>query len=205
VIETPHDHWQDIYSSKPATKVSWYQPEAGRSLAFIRASAPDRLASIIDVGGGASTLVDGLLDDGYTDITVLDVADAGLALARERLGSRANRVTWAVADVTAWAPLRRWHVWHDRAVFHFQVEQKQQDAYIAAITAATAPGSMIILATFALDGPTRCSGLPVKRYSPTMLADQLGSHYRLTTEVPERHRAPSGAEQSFCWAVFQRL
>ena len=205
VTSKPSDHWQRIYSGKPATDVSWYQPAAVRSLAFIQTASPDRSAPIIDVGGGASTLVDGLLDEGYTDITVLDIAEAGLAAARERLGSAAKGVAWIVADVTTWTPPRRWRVWHDRAVFHFLVEPKQQDDYIAALTAATAPGSVIVLATFAPDGPTRCSGLPVQRYSATTLADRLGPHYRLTTKAQERHRAPSGAEQSFCWAVFQRL
>lgn len=205
VINQPREHWQRVYSGRPATEASWYQPEAVRSLAYIEAACPDRRASIIDVGGGASTLVDGLLDKGYADITVLDIANAGLAVARKRLGAAASEVAWLVADVTKWVPPRRWHVWHDRAVFHFLVDQTQQDAYVAALTAATAPGSIVIMATFALDGPKRCSGLPVQRYSAPMLADRLGAHYRLTKEAQERHRAPSSAEQNFCWSVLQRV
>ena len=205
VIDQPRDYWQRVYAGRPATEASWYQAEAARSLAYIETACPDRRASIIDVGGGASTLVDGLLDKGYADISVLDIADAGLAVARKRLAAAASEVSWLVADVTKWAPPRQWHVWHDRAVFHFLVDPTQQDAYVVALTAATAPGSTVIMATFALDGPERCSGLPVERYSAAKLADRLGPHYHLTTEAQERHRAPSGAEQSFCWAVFQRV
>jgi GrpB-like predicted nucleotidyltransferase (UPF0157 family) len=205
VIDQPRDHWQRVYASRPATEASWYQPEAARSLAYIEAACPDRRASIIDVGGGASTLVDGLLDKGYVDVTVLDIADAALVIARKRLAAAASEVAWLVADVTKWTPPRRWHAWHDRAVFHFLVDRTEQDAYVAALTAATAPGSIVIMATFALDGPKRCSGLPVQRYNATMLADRLGPHYRLKKETPERHRTPSGAEQSFCWAVLQRI
>ena len=200
-----HDHWERIYTSKPETRVSWYQSAADLSLTLITAAVPDRAASIIDVGGGASTLVDGLLDRGRTDVTVLDIAEAGLEQAKERLGARSRRVAWIVADITTWTPPRRWHVWHDRAVFHFLVEPAQQDAYLVALEAATSPGSKVVMGTFALDGPERCSGLPVQRYNATLLARRLGPLYRLTTEAHERHRTPFGTEQNFCWAVLERL
>jgi SAM-dependent methyltransferase len=205
VIDQTRDHWQRVHSGRPATEASWYQPEAARSLAYIEAACPDRRSSIIDVGGGASTLVDGLLAKGYADIAVLDIADAALAVARRRLAAAARKVSWLVADVTNWTPPRRWHCWHDRAVFHFLVDPVQQDAYVTALTAATAPDSMVIMATFALDGPERCSGLPVQRYSAAKLADRLGPNFRLRKETHVRPRTPSGGEQSFCWAVFQRL
>lgn len=198
-----HRHWEDVYARKAATEVSWYEPVAERSLAFIESAAPERSASIIDVGGGASTLVDALVGRGYNDVTVLDIAEAALAQARKRLTPSAP-VTWIAADVTVWAPSRRWQVWHDRAVFHFLVERAQQDAYIAALTSATASGSTVIMATFALDGPERCSGLPVQRYSAQSLAARLGGDYRLIAEDRERHRTPTGSHQSFCWAVLER-
>jgi 2-polyprenyl-3-methyl-5-hydroxy-6-metoxy-1,4-benzoquinol methylase len=197
-------HWESVYAEKAATEVSWYQPHAARSLALIRAAAPDRAAPIIDVGGGASTLVDDLLADGYSDLTVLDVSEAALARAKARLAAKAAKVAWIAADIVTWRPSRTWAVWHDRAVFHFLVETAQQDAYLAALTAATAPGATAILATFALDGPERCSGLPVQRYSAGLLAARLGPAFRLVSEAGERHRTPAGAEQSFVWAVFER-
>ena len=200
-----HDHWERIYTSKPETRVSWYQSAADLSLTLITAAVPDRAASIIDVGGGASTLVDGLLDRGRTDVTVLDIAEAGLERAKERLGARARRVAWIVADITTWTPPRRWHVWHDRAVFHFLVEPAQQDAYLVALEAATSPGSKVVMGTFALDGPERCSGLPVQRYNADsswrgVWVHSTVSRQKLTSAIEPRS-APSRTSAGPCWSA----
>jgi hypothetical protein len=200
-----HEHWEKVYTTKASTEVSWYQPNASRSLEFIRSAAPDHTSPIIDVGGGASTLVDGLLAAGYVDLTILDIAETAMEQAKVRLGDvQSAKVTWIAADLLAWTPTRRWAVWHDRAVFHFLVDVSQQEAYLATLLAATAPGAMAIFATFALDGPEKCSGLPVQRYSSQSLADRLGASFQLVSRASEHHSTPWGADQSFAWTVFQR-
>jgi SAM-dependent methyltransferase len=197
------DHWEGVYSTKAETAVSWYQRHSNLSLAYVTASA-GTASHIVDIGGGASTLVDDLLERGYGNVTVLDISDAALAKAKARLGDAASRVTWIVADITRWHPPRLYAVWHDRAVFHFLTKAEDQDAYIAALRVGTEPGSVVIMATFALDGPDKCSGLPVQRYSPETLAARLGSPFVLTEKTQETHATPSGAEQRFSYAVFLR-
>lgn len=197
-------HWEEVYTTKAETAVSWYQPHSARSLELITSAAPDHSAAIVDIGGGASRLVDDLIARGYTDLTVLDVAEAALAKSRVRLGSDAGKVDWIVADITTWRPPRVYDVWHDRAVFHFLTEPGQQAAYLAALQAGTAGGSTVVIATFALDGPEKCSGLPVQRYSPTTLSARLGPAFRLTGEAEETHETPWGSEQRFNYATFQR-
>ncbi len=199
------DHWEGVYSSKADTAVSWYQPHSARSLAYVTAAAVDKAAPIIDVGGGASTLVDDLLSRDYSDLTVLDLAEPALAKSKGRLGADASRVAWITADITRWQPPRRYRVWHDRAVFHFLTAPEHQDAYIAALKAGTSQGATVIMATFALDGPDKCSGLPVQRYSPQTLAARLGSAFVLADETRETHTTPSGAEQRFSYAGLTRL
>jgi hypothetical protein len=198
-------HWDQVYATWAETAVSWYQPHARRSLQFIRSAASSRSASIIDVGGGASTLADDLLAEGNGDITVLDISEAALARSKGRLGGKASQITWLLADVTEWKPPRTWAIRHDRAVFHFFTERTQQDAYIAALKAATRNGATIIIATFALDGPDKCSGLPVQHYSPFTLADRLGSDFVLAGDADETHVTPSGSEQRFSYAVLTRV
>jgi len=198
------DHWEQVYTAKSETEVSWYQRYPERSLALIRSFAPDFAASILDVGGGASRLVDELLSHGYFDVTVLDVSDAALRRATERLGHAAGTVNWITADITAWTPHRKWDVWHDRAVLHFLTATEDQDAYVAALTAATKPGSVAIISTFALDGPERCSGLPVQRYSPATLAARIGRDFELIAEASEIHTTPSGSIQKFAYATLRR-
>ena len=197
------DHWEGIYASRAGTDVSWYQPHAARSLATITTAA-DKAAPIIDIGGGASTLVDDLLAHGYSDLTVLDMAERALAKSKVRLGAKASRVAWIVADITQWQPPRRYQVWHDRAVFHFLTAPEQQAAYVAALNAGTLPGATVAMATFALDGPEKCSGLSVQRYSPLTLAARLGSPFVLAQEAQETHTTPWGAGQRFSYAVFRR-
>jgi len=200
----PRSHWDHTYTVKPDTEVSWYQPVPDRSLGLIKSAASDLAASIIDVGGGASRLVDRLLADEYSDLTVLDISDVALSHSKARLGELAANISWIVADITAWQPPRTWDIWHDRAVFHFLTDAAAQDAYIAALTAGTKAGSAIIMATFALNGPERCSGLPVQRHSAQTLAARLGPAFALHAEAAETHQTPFGTTQEFSYAVFKR-
>jgi trans-aconitate methyltransferase len=195
-------HWDKAYTEKSENQVSWFQEVPVRSLAMIAAASPH--GSVIDVGGGASRLVDALLEAGRADVTVLDISQAALDRTRARLGEKAKRADWICADITRWQPARQWEVWHDRAVFHFLTERPAQDAYIAALTAATRPGAAVILSTFAPDGPERCSGLPVQRYSAADLAVRLGIHFALTDQAAEHHVTPWDSIQSFTYAAFRR-
>lgn len=201
-------HWDRAYTEKSETQVSWFQEVPARSLAMIAAASPPQdlaiKSSVIDVGGGASRLVDALLAAGHADVTVLDISQAALDRAQARLGARAEQVRWICADITRWTPHRTWDVWHDRAVFHFLTEPEAQEAYIAALTAATKPGAAVILSTFAPDGPERCSGLPVQRYDAAGLAQRLGADFALIDQAAERHVTPWGSVQSFTYAAFRR-
>ena len=197
-------HWEEVYSTKAETAVSWFQPHSVRSLELIASAAPDRASAIVDIGGGASRLVDDLIAKGYTDLTVLDVAEAALEKSRTRLGREAGKVAWIAADITQWRPPRAFAVWHDRAVFHFLTEPDSQAAYLSALEAGTSAGSIVIMATFALDGPDKCSGLAVQRYSPATLAARLGPAFSLTGEALETHRTPWGMEQRFSYAILRR-
>jgi len=199
-----HDHWQRVFTTKADAEVSWYQPRPEVSLELITAAAPDRDAAIIDVGGGTSTLTDHLLAAGYHDLTVLDISEAALTRTRERLGADAGKVAWIAADIAEWTPHRRWDVWHDRAAFHFLTDTRRQDAYIGALTEGTAPNATVIIATFALDGPERCSGLPVQRYSPETLAARLGPEFALLEGRTEDHLTPAGALQRFSSTMLRR-
>ncbi len=195
-------HWEEVYRAKGATAVSWYQPEARLSVELIQQVAPDLATPIIDVGGGASTLVDGLLASGYTDVTVLDVAESALEIARSRVGHRAADVRWLAADVLS-AQLRVRHVglWHDRAVFHFLTTAAARARYVEVARRTLRPGGHIIVASFAPDGPERCSGLDVVRYSPESMHAQFGGGFRLLDSRREEHRTPSGAIQSFVYCL----
>ena len=204
-MSTTRSHWDDTYAAKAETEVSWFQTAPERSLALIEKALGGRNGGILDVGGGASRLVDSLLDRGYRDLTVLDISEIALGKNRARLGQKADTVSWIVADITQWQPQRVWKLWHDRAVFHFLTDPADQDAYIAALTRATAPGSWVLMACFALDGPERCSGLPVQRYSAATLAARLGSAFTLVEEARESHATPGGKIQNFTYALFRRL
>jgi trans-aconitate methyltransferase len=197
-------HWDKVYSARAENEVSWFQATPAISFDLIAKSGVARDARIIDIGGGASRLVDFLLEEGFSDITVLDVAGMAFDRAKARLGSRAAAVNWIVADVTLWKPSGRYKLWHDRAVFHFLVEAKDRDAYRQAMLAAIEPGGFAIIATFAPDGPERCSGLPVMRYSGASLAGELGGDFRLLETVSEDHRTPAGATQRFQFSRLQR-
>lgn len=197
-------HWERVYTDKDPEAVSWYTATPEASLAQIRAAGIGRDAAVIDVGAGASTLVDHLLRDGFTDLTILDVSEAALNHARRRLAGAAGRVAWIAADVLAWAPERAFDLWHDRAVFHFLTEPGDRRAYVANLSRAVAPGGQVVLATFAPDGPERCSGLPVQRHDPASLARELGANWHLVDSRRDDHVTPGGAVQRFVTARFRR-
>jgi ubiquinone/menaquinone biosynthesis C-methylase UbiE len=197
-------HWDNTYASKPENGVSWYQANPSVSLRLIHSAAPDHSSPIVDIGGGASRLTDCLLSDGFTDLTVLDISEVALSRAQARLKEAAQRVTWIVSDITQWQPPRSFAVWHDRAVFHFLTAPDQQDAYIRALMRGTKSGSAVIIATFSLCGPERCSGLPVKRYSADSLSARLGADFELYEQVEESHKTPFGTAQDFIYAAFRR-
>jgi SAM-dependent methyltransferase len=197
-------HWETVYVTSAPNKVSWHQPTAARSLALICEVAPALDAPIIDVGGGASVLVDELLRAGYRDLTVLDIAASALELARARLGPVADRVRWLEGDVRT-APLAsdRYVVWHDRAVFHFLTDAADRAAYVGQVQRALRLDGFVIVATFAEDGPTKCSGLPVVRYSPEALNGEFGAGFELLKSEREVHVTPVGIEQPFTYCLLR--
>lgn len=197
-------HWEDVYRTKAPEAVSWYQPHAGRSLDLVRELAPDRRAAIIDVGGGASPLVDDLVSEGFSDLTVLDLSGAALAEARQRLGALAAGVHWVEADaLEVHLPQASVDLWHDRAVFHFLTSTDDQRRYVEQVRNAVKPGGHVVMATFAEDGPTQCSGLTVQRYSPESLRTVFGPGFQLVHTSRETHVTPAGTEQAFIYCVFQ--
>jgi len=198
-------HWQHVWQAREAEKVSWYEPMPAVSLELIEAAelAPD--TPLVDVGGGASTLVDHLLARGYRGITVLDIAASAFDAARRRLGERAAMVEWVVADVTRWDPPRRFGLWHDRAVFHFLVEESERAAYRATMERALAPGGWAVIATFAPDAPPKCSGLPVMRHDPGALTRTFAPLLEPVAWRRHVHVTPSGVVQPFTYGLFRRV
>jgi len=197
-------HWQNVYQTKGEQQVSWSQPTPEPSLGLIEKYAPGRTASIVDIGGGASRLVDALHERGYQHITVLDLSEAALQSAKERLGANAAPVQWIAADATKWQPPHSFDIWHDRAAFHFLVDPRDRTAYIARLHQGVKQGGHAIIATFALDGPEKCSGLPVQRYDHVALGKALGPAFELVHHQPHHHLTPWGASQSFQFSVFRR-
>jgi SAM-dependent methyltransferase len=198
-------HWERVWETRAPDAVSWYQPLPARSLAMIARARALRDAPILDVGAGASGLVDALLAEGFTDVTVLDVSERALDHARARLGERAREVRWLRADVTEVALDRVYRVWHDRAVFHFLTDARERERYRALLHDSVAPGGHVIVATFALDGPERCSGLPIVRYSPETLLEALGPGLALEETVTEEHLTPAGGAQRFVFCRLRRV
>ncbi len=198
-------HWEDIYSRKAPTQVGWYQEHPAASLRFIEETSVGKQGQIIDIGGGASTLVDHLLADGYAHLTVLDISATAMQKSRERLGVHGDEVTWVEADVTAASlPPQFYDVWHDRAVFHFLTQSDERRCYLQALHDSLRPGGHAIMATFCLDGPPACSGLPVVRYSPKTLLGELGAGFHLVDSSRETHWTPSGSEQKYVFCLFRR-
>jgi len=188
-----------------AEKLGWYKPRLDISLAWIKDLEPPRDASIIDVGGGASTLVDDLIDEGFEYVTVIDIAGSALDISRKRLGRQKDLVMWLAADVTQYAlPPARFDLWHDRAVFHFLLDGQEREAYLRNLDNALKPGGHAIIATFASEAPPKCSGLPVRRYGPAELSAELGEEYELLRETKELHVTPAGVEQTYLYCLFRK-
>ena len=198
-------HWETVYSSKATDRVSWFQQHAASSLRLIQGCAAAD-AQIIDVGGGASVLVDNLLDAGFCNLTVLDLAESALATSRVRLGARAQSVQWIAADITrADLPAAHYDVWHDRAVFHFLTDPADRARYVEQVLKSVKPGGHVIVAAFGPGGPLQCSGLDVMRYAPDALHAEFGAPFRLLGHETETHLTPAGKEQEFVYCYCVRL
>lgn len=200
-----HDvrHWDRVWTGDPVEK-TWYQPSPRTSLALLESAGLGSGRSLVDVGGGASTLVDHLLEAGWHDVTVVDIAEGSLQAARDRLGPTASRAGWIAEDVLVWEPQRTFDIWHDRALFHFLTEAADREAYLRVLRRALAPGGHAIVATFAGDGPDRCSGLPTTRWDPESLSRELSPVLDPVCFEDEWHRTPSGGEQHFLYGLFRR-
>lgn len=198
------EHWDAAYQRVGEAGGSWFQREPTCSLELIDAAGITAGMSLIDAGGGASLLVDRLLDGGFSEVAVLDVSAEALDLAKRRLGERSAGVRWIVQDVLTWRPDRTFDVWHDRAVFHFLVSGDDRRRYLDVLAAATHATSRAIIGTFAADGPEQCSGLPVARYTPDGLTAALGSVWRPVADLREEHRTPGGGVQPFTWVAYVR-
>lgn len=203
MAEEPN-RWEGVYQSKPEAEASWFEDRPQVSLDLIAATGAGKDAAIVDIGAGASRLVDCLLEQGFRRITVLDLSDTALRTARARLSLDAP-VEWVVANVLHWQPTGRFEVWHDRAAFHFLTETADQDAYLRVMDRALVPGGHAIIGTFALDGPTTCSGLPVARHDAALLSERLGSGYRLVRSLYHAHRTPWGSVQRFHFGLLQKV
>jgi SAM-dependent methyltransferase len=195
-------HWENIYRSKAPDAVSWYRRHLETSLALIQQAAPDRSASIIDVGAGEATLVDDLLAAGYRNTTVLDVSQTAIDVTKARLGARAEQVHWIVADILSCElPANSYDVWHDRAVFHFLTAPEQRSAYVRQVARSVKPGGHVLVGTFGPDGPTKCSGLDVVRYDADSLHAEFGTRFRKMDSIKEIHDTPFGTTQQFLYCL----
>ncbi len=197
-------HWEQVYSTRKPNEVGWYQAYPEIPLHLIASTGVSKSAAIIDVGGGASNLVDALLENGYSDVTVLDLSAAALEATKARLGEASRQVQWLVADITSFTPTRQYEVWHDRAVFHFLTEAADRQRYLEAARAALPPGGHLVMAAFALDGPPQCSGLDVMRYSPESLRQEVGEGFTLVESFGGLHITPSQGKQSYTFCRFIR-
>jgi trans-aconitate methyltransferase len=197
-------HWETVYATKAENEVSWFQDNPSPSLEAIALTGATPASAIIDIGGGASRLVDHLLALGFVDVTVLDLSAAALDTAKARLGTPAAKARWLLADVTTWEPTASYDVWHDRAAFHFLTGENDRAAYAVRLDRALKPGGHAIIATFAPDGPERCSGLPVMRYDAESLGRALGREFRLLQTRRHEHATPWGSRQMFQFSVFRR-
>lgn len=200
----PAEHWEKVYQARPVDAVSWFSPHLETSLQLIEAACPDHDASIIDVGAGASTLVDDLLARGYRNLHALDLSGTALLASKSRLGAMAGTVTWLHGDVRSF-PFghHQFDLWHDRAVFHFLTDKADRTAYARQLAHALKPGGRLIIATFGPEGPEKCSGLEVVRYDARALQDELGCAFRLLRHRTDPHRTPTGATQQFTYCDFQ--
>lgn len=199
------DHWEHVYSTGTIEKLGWYEPHLQTSLDWIKELSSDADAPIIDVGGGASTLADDLLHAGYRSVTVLDISARALKAIKTRMGKEAELVTWIEGDITSVElPTNHYELWHDRAVFHFLTIPEQQQKYRENLSKALKPDGSLIIGTFALEAPPKCSGLPIQRYSPKRLGDTLGREFVLKRHRKELHITPSGVEQMYLYCHLQK-
>ena len=196
-------YWDAVYGRGDPSELSWHQREPAISLELVDALGVGPRDAVVDVGGWLSPLAGRLLDRGFTDLTVLDVAETAVAAARARLGAEARRVVWVREDIRSWRPARRFEVWHDRALFHFFVEADDRLRYLETLRHALAPAVAVVIATFALDGPETCSGLPVARYDAAGLASVIGPGFELVRETREEHVTPAGRVQPFTWVALR--
>ncbi len=196
-------HWENVYTNKTPAEVSWYQLEPVVSLELIALTGISRAGKIIDVGGGTSVLVDKLLGQGFQDLTVLDISSKALDYARKRLGNKAIAVKWIEADVTEFESPEKYDLWHDRAVFHFLTSEEDREKYLQNMNKALNPGGHVIIAAFSIDGPLKCSGLDVERYSPEKMKNELGNTFELVKSIDEGHMTPGGKEQKFTYCYFK--
>ena len=192
-------HWEHVYQNKSPLEVSWYQGNPALSLRLIGNAGIDTDAAVIDVGGGASMLVDKLSEAGFTDISVLDVSASALAHAKQRLVDKADEVSWFEQDVTGFNPSRQYDLWHDRAVFHFLISKKDRELYIASLKKALKPGGHLIIMAFASDGPLKCSGLEIVQYDAVKLMTELGPDFQMVEKGHEIHKTPAGNQQKFAY------
>jgi ubiquinone/menaquinone biosynthesis C-methylase UbiE len=198
-------HWENVYSTKGEEDVSWFQETPAISLELLALAGATPGDAVIDIGGGASRLVDSLMDQGFSDVTVLDLSEAALAAARTRLGGKADAVDWIAADATAWAPREAaYDIWHDRAAFHFLTEPADQRAYLDRLERGLRKGGRVIIGTFAPDGPEKCSGLPVARHDAATLQALLGAGFVLADHRRHEHATPWGSVQKFQFSTFRR-
>jgi SAM-dependent methyltransferase len=197
-------HWQNVYTTKSEREVSWFQENPAPSLELIALAGLSEGASIIDIGGGASRVVDALVERNSGEITVLDLSTAALDVARQRLGDKAAAVKWVAADITTWEPAQTYDVWHDRAAFHFLTDPADQRAYLDRLRKAVRRGGHVVIGTFALDGPEKCSGLPIVRYDAKSLSAMLGPDFKLIDTRRHDHATPWGALQRFQFSTFRR-
>lgn len=196
------DHWEHVYSSKDFDSVSWYTPHLAESLRLIQQLCPNKASAIVDVGGGESTLVDDLLQDRYTDLTVLDISGTAIEFTKHRLGKQADQVSWHVGDIAGYDfGDKRFDLWHDRAVFHFLTDRGSQQSYVETVRRFVKPGGYVLMATFGPEGPLQCSGLDVVRYDPQQLEQVFGSAFQLRGSLLTDHQTPAGKSQQFlyCW------
>ena len=200
---SPAEHWDGVYQTRATDEVSWFQAEPATSLRLVTSMVPTT-GSVLDVGAGSSTLVDSLLAQGFRDLTVVDVSERALQVVRERLGAAAGGLSLVHTDLLDWEPARTFDVWHDRAVFHFLNRPDQRSRYVQTAAAAVRPAGSLIVATFASDGPTHCSGLPVSRYDVAELTAAFESSFDLVHSEREEHRTPAGVIQPFPWVVLRR-
>jgi 2-polyprenyl-3-methyl-5-hydroxy-6-metoxy-1,4-benzoquinol methylase len=199
------DHWETVYTTASSTELSWYERQPATSLRLIEEIASEPSAAVIDIGAGTSSLIDRLLAKGFTDVTVLDIAQHALTEVQQRLGHRAKAVTFVHQDVLTWKPDRQYDIWHDRAVFHFLTDTSARDRYVDLAARSIRHGGVLVLATFAEDGPAYCSGLPVARYTARDLADAFAASCSLVRSEREEHVTPAGVVQPFTWAVLRRM